>query len=295
MKMDLQSILKHTLFSPTDITFRKMKEFCETPTDAIEIIEFDNLLLHELNNVLPVLKIKIRLGDKFENKNKLAITKSVMEKIRNLVKGRYSRLAMYQTQIALIVCNGMSSTNKPLFHDGGKGIKVKSELSRLKKLLQEKTEIDLGFINPEESDVETVKEFSPKYHIDRIIVKLKDDNGNTESMNMKIYDGSIEESDYNYPISEKVQLDFLFVEALENIFEKFYVNDSYKKENTNHAFCQQFFDYINRQTPLSTHNGISEREILTFFTEIYELTGHKFPKTSDKVELVEKWLKPVRK
>jgi hypothetical protein len=290
--MDIQSVLKDTFFAQGEISFREMGDFCKSPSQSIRFISFDNSIIQELNTHFPILNIKDALGTRFDQINRLAITESLYNKIGKLLHERYLILEKHQTQIALIVSFCIPTKDKPKFHNAGKAVTILSELSRLKRLIQEKVEIDLGFINPEESEIETVKDYHPKYRINKVIVELKDYNDKIESIKMKIYDGKI---DNNYPISEKVKLDNLLIETFEEIFKSFNVTDSYSKKNTNQLFCQQFFSYINSQTPFSINNGKSEREILTFFTDIYKFTKHKFPKTNDEVELVEKWLKPTRK
>ncbi|WP_435356607.1 hypothetical protein [Emticicia sp. SJ17W-69] len=297
--IDFQSFLKDTYFANADISFKRMKEFCENPSDTIEIILFDNSIIQELDTFFPVLNIREVLGVKFDKICRLAVSRVLYNKMDSLLKKKYPILLSNKIELLLIVCLGMYENNKPKFHNAGKISKIQSELSRLKRLLQEQVEQELDFIDPDYyNNDDEPKEDEPKkvivshhkYIIDKIIVELKDDEGKSKPIKMNIYDKNEDSL-----LWEKAKLDIFFMETFEKALDKLNVASEYKKINTNHLFCQQFFNYINNCTAYSTIQGYSERQILLLFTDIYEMSGHKFPKTSDRIEMVEKWLKPIHK
>lgn len=290
----LQYNSKDTFYAKGDISYKEMKEFTKEPSNLIEIIAFDNSVLQDLHENLPILCIKERLGTGFNNITKLGISKILSDKIKTILD-MYPVLHSFQVQIALIICFGIPDKNIIRFHNVGKLIPIFKELSRLKNLLEERAEVDADIIDPETSTPITIKEPYLKYRINQITVELIDENAQKKTVKLNVYDDKVENNDSNYSIYKKVNLDILFGEIFTTIIEKLKISDKYEKVNTNHLFCQQFFQYINNKTPFSTSANKSEREILTLFTYVYKLTKHSFPKTEDEIELVEKWLKPTRK
>ncbi|MCU0323897.1 MAG: hypothetical protein MUF45_01405 [Spirosomaceae bacterium] len=286
-------VFQEVYYSLGDITPSEIKEFFEKKSNPIVLIPFSNNIIELLDKMFPVLKIKKQLGKRFNTINKLAISEEKFNTL-NIILNKIS-LSTHQIELALIVLFGMKSKTEPRFQNSGKTSKIRSQLSNLRCLLQEMVDEELGIEEIQEDDSSDsisvmVTNSYPKYLIKKISLELNDEKGGIKKVKIDIFDKY-----ENISLREKVKLSLFFNESFDNMLDTLDIEPRYVKENTNHQFCQQFFTFINTKTAFSTAKGISEREILNFFTDIYELTGHKFPKTSDKVEMVEKWLKPSRK
>lgn len=252
-----------------DVTVIDIYNHLYDGTSSIILIDFNQDDIDLIKSYFPLLNIE---KENLKGKIKLALNIKLYNKIYDLCTKSYPKLQGNIKQITLIIY--FSSLEK-FKNKGAKSYEYEG-LINLAKVLSEMSEREINVFET------TIKEPIPKYSLEKIKLEFK----------------SITNSDqYKLSIKNESNLSTILKEAFEYVLSKYKISheNSIVKVNTNHLFCQQFFKFINETTEFSTKGGFSEREILTFFTYIYKFTGHKFSKTSDEVEIVEKWLKPSPK
>ncbi len=217
----------------------------------------------------------------FEEKEFLVIPQEIYKKLENIFlvnfKNEISTNNIVLNEnitllLSTIVClmSGVQLNNK------GKRKDTNISLLKLKNKLQKRF---VGFI-----DVERYKD-TPIFEDEFLLQKMSLEFYNIDSKTTEMI--TFKGDNFHSHTFHRILVHYLRL----MLFDIDFKDKDIIKVNTNKEFCKAFYCFIDSQTEFSTRNGISIRKILLLFLVIYkDILKLKFPKVTDELELVEKWL-----
>ncbi len=228
----------------------------------------------------------------------IAIKKIDIQKLRRLID-KYSDLEKYFSYLIMII--GYASISRLARNLTIKDTQLSKQKEQLLKISQDVKNLNIlfkyigeSYPSPNWEYEELEPDMLDKYSFEKVTIKLRDNQEskivtlsfNTTIIDTIFYAFKLNLDDMGKSIDEYISSDKPYTKQI--------VVNQNRPDKLHYAFCQQFFKLFDEQTCFSTKNDYSQNNVLEVFTEIYKISGYKFNKTNDEIDMVRKWLtKPV--